>query len=300
MNISYLESFYYVVRHGGFSAAADYLGVSKGLVSRHVNHLEAELKTTLLLRTTRRLSMTEAGEQLYAKAEQIFTLAQNAHQEIIDITEDSGGSLRFTSPFSIGKRVIQEILPLFCEQCPKVKVELNFSNQDSDIAGGENDIGLRTADTLPDDLVGTFVGRIQNKLVASPAYLTKAGMPLVPTDLLEHQCILNSHNQDWNTWSLQKSGHMTEITATGMFAANTYATVKQLALTHYGIASIPAYEVDSELCEEQLHQVLSDYQLPVHKLFIIHAVHRQLPQKLRFFKTLLLNWFTQHQQYFVE
>ncbi|MGL6164526.1 MAG: LysR family transcriptional regulator, partial [Aeromonas veronii] len=106
MDIAHLASFYEVVLRGSFSAAADTLGVSKGMLSRHVSALEASLNAQLLQRTTRRLSLTEAGKTLYQQAGEIFALARQAEQDIQALTEEDCGRLRFTCPVSTGDRMV--------------------------------------------------------------------------------------------------------------------------------------------------------------------------------------------------
>ncbi len=149
MNIAHLASFYEVVLRGSFSAAADTLGVSKGMLSRHVSALESSLNAQLLQRTTRRLSLTEAGKTLYQQAGEIFALARQAEQDIQALTEEDGGRLRFTCPVSTGDRMVSELLASFAALCPGVEVELNFTNQMVDMSQGENDIALRAMNEVP-------------------------------------------------------------------------------------------------------------------------------------------------------
>lgn len=136
MDIAHLSSFYEVVQRGSFSAAADALGVSKGMLSRHVSALESALNAQLLQRTTRRLSLTEAGRTLYVQAGQIAALARQAEQDIQALTEEDSGRLRFTCPVSTGDRMVSELLARFAEICPGVEVELNFTNAMIDMSQG--------------------------------------------------------------------------------------------------------------------------------------------------------------------
>ncbi len=136
MDVAHLASFYEVVLRGSFSAAADALGVSKGMLSRHVSALESSLNAQLLQRTTRRLSLTEAGSTLYLQAGEIFALARQAEQDIQALTEEDSGRLRFTCPISTGDRMVSELIARFAALCPGVAVELNFTNQVVDMSQG--------------------------------------------------------------------------------------------------------------------------------------------------------------------
>ena len=180
MDIAHLASFYEVVLRGSFSAAADTLGVSKGMLSRHVSALESSLNAQLLQRTTRRLSLTEAGKTLYQQAGEIFALARQAEQDIQALTEEDGGRLRFTCPVSTGDRMVSELLISFAALCPGVEVELNFTNQMVDMSQGENDIALRAMNEVPDNLVALPLGRLKDVVVASTELLAREGRPATP------------------------------------------------------------------------------------------------------------------------
>ena len=177
MEIAHLSSFYEVVQRGSFSAAADALGVSKGMLSRHVSALESALNAQLLQRTTRRLSLTEAGRVLHQQAGEIFALAREAEEGIRALTEEDSGRLRFTCPVSTGDRMVSELLTRFAEICPGVEVELNFTNAMIDMSQGENDIALRAMDQVPDNLVALPLGQLKDVVVASPTLLTGRGSP---------------------------------------------------------------------------------------------------------------------------
>lgn len=317
MNVHYLEAFYHVAKQGGFSAAAEHLEVSKGLISRHVRQLESSLNTQLFYRTTRFVKLTEAGEQLYRKAEHIFLLAREAEQDILDVTEESSGILRFTSPLPIGEKVIADILPRFQQLCPQVKVILNFTSTVFNISHGEQDIALRISNNLPDDVVAKHIGIIRNIPVASPEFLHKHGilnhtpngtLKNKPKNTLhsaqqinEYPCILFNHQRSWDTWQIyplpyQEDGY-TEITIQGSVYANQYTTARQLALLGQGIANIPLYLIDEDIKTQRLVPVLPDCVIPMHPLYIIHAAQRRVPRKIQLFKQLLAEWFTQNPEF---
>lgn len=197
MDITHLASFYEVVQRGSFSAAADALGVSKGMLSRHVSSLESALNAQLLQRTTRRLSLTEAGRVLHQQAGEIFALAREAEEGIRALTEEDSGRLRFTCPVSTGDRMVSELLARFAELCPGVQVELNFTNAMIDMSQGENDIALRAMELIPDNLVALPLGRLKDVVVASPALLAREGIPATPYELGGRSCLLQGHNPDW-------------------------------------------------------------------------------------------------------
>ena len=236
MDITHLASFYEVVLRGSFSAAADALGVSKGMLSRHVSALESALNAQLLQRTTRRLSLTEAGRVLHQQAGEIFALAREAEEGIRALTEEDSGRLRFTCPVSTGDRMVSELLARFAEFCPGVQVELNFTNAMIDMSQGENDIALRAMELIPDNLVALPLGRLKDVVVASPALLAREGIPATPYELGGRSCLLQGHNPDWEQWHFRQGEEEAHILVQGRVRANHYSTLLQLARAGMGWA----------------------------------------------------------------
>ncbi|MGI9275401.1 MAG: LysR substrate-binding domain-containing protein [Endozoicomonas sp.] len=300
MNLQYLESFYHVAQKKGFSAAADSLDVSKGLVSRHVVSLEKQLKSQLFHRTTRSVTLTEAGQHLYEQAEQLFLLARNAEQQVLDLTQGAQGLVRFTSPTTLGERIIRDILPTYQQQCPNVCVELSFASHTYDIVQGEQDIALRTAGLLPDDAIAKAAGTMRNVLVGSPGYLEKNGVPEAPLDLCSHTCILNSLVAGWNVWKLCSAGQTYELNINGNLSANRHSTARELVLDNHGIANLPYYLVEEDIASGRMQLLLDDYQIPLHHICVVYARQRSMPLKLQIFRDLLLDWFAEHDQYLIK
>ncbi len=297
MDISLLESFYHVAQEKGFSHAAEKLDVSKGLISRHVRKLEAELNAQLFHRTTRAVSLTEAGHKLYLKAQQIFALADIAQQEVSDLMQDDAGVIRFTAPIELGTLVIKDILPTFKELCPKVELQLNFSGSTLNIEQGEQDIALRSLAHISDNLVVKQLGGLKNVLVCSPGFL-KGNVINSPEDLLPLACITNNRNSNWNIWTFLHGGQTFELIATGKLSTTEYSVAKELALQGLGMASIPLHIAKEQLENGELI-TLFENDHSFHELCIVHASSRLLPKKIRSFKTLLIDWFDRHPEYFI-
>ncbi|HDO1322057.1 LysR family transcriptional regulator [Aeromonas veronii] len=297
MDIAHLASFYEVVLRGSFSAAADTLGVSKGMLSRHVSALETSLNAQLLQRTTRRLSLTEAGKTLYQQAGEIFALARQAEQDIQALTEEDCGRLRFTCPVSTGDRMVSELLTSFAALCPGVEVELNFTNQMVDMSQGENDIALRAMNEVPDNLVALPLGRLKDVVVASPALVAREGRPATPYELSGRSCLLQGHNPAWEQWHFIREGEEAHILVQGKVRANHYSTVLQLARAGMGYAKCPLMLVESLLTAGELVTVLDEWQSGLHQLHVLHAQQRRVPRKIRLFKQVLAQWFAERPHY---
>ena len=297
MDITHLASFYEVVQRGSFSAAADALGVSKGMLSRHVSALESALNAQLLQRTTRRLSLTEAGRVLHQQAGEIFALAREAEEGIRALTEEDSGRLRFTCPVSTGDRMVSELLARFAELCPGVQVELNFTNAMIDMSQGENDIALRAMELIPDNLVALPLGRLKDVVVASPALLAREGIPATPYELGGRSCLLQGHNPDWEQWHFRQGEEEAHILVQGRVRANHYSTLLQLARAGMGFAKCPLMLVEASLARGELVAVLTEWQTGLHPIHVLHAQQRRVPRKIRLFKQVLAQWFAERPRY---
>ncbi len=297
MDITHLASFYEVVQRGSFSAAADALGVSKGMLSRHVSALESALNAQLLQRTTRRLSLTEAGRVLHQQAGEIFSLAREAEEGIRALTEEDSGRLRFTCPVSTGDRMVSELLARFAELCPGVQVELNFTNAMIDMSQGENDIALRAMELIPDNLVALPLGRLKDVVVASPALLAREGIPATPYELGGRSCLLQGHNPDWEQWHFRQGEEEAHILVQGRVRANHYSTLLQLARAGMGFAKCPLMLVEASLARGELVAVLTEWQTGLHPIHVLHAQQRRVPRKIRLFKQVLAQWFAERPHY---
>ncbi|MFQ2371802.1 LysR family transcriptional regulator [Aeromonas caviae] len=297
MDITHLASFYEVVQRGSFSAAADALGVSKGMLSRHVSALESALNAQLLQRTTRRLSLTEAGRVLHQQAGEIFALAREAEEGIRALTEEDSGRLRFTCPVSTGDRMVSELLARFAELCPGVQVELNFTNAMIDMSQGENDIALRAMELIPYNLVALPLGRLKDVVVASPALLAREGIPATPYELGGRSCLLQGHNPDWEQWHFRQGEEEAHILVQGRVRANHYSTLLQLARAGMGFAKCPLMLVEASLARGELVAVLTEWQTGLHPIHVLHAQQRRVPRKIRLFKQVLAQWFAERPHY---
>ncbi|WP_439838741.1 LysR family transcriptional regulator [Aeromonas caviae] len=297
MDITHLASFYEVVQRGSFSAAADALGVSKGMLSRHVSALESALNAQLLQRTTRRLSLTEAGRVLHQQAGEIFALAREVEEGIRALTEEDSGRLRFTCPVSTGDRMVSELLARFAELCPGVQVELNFTNAMIDMSQGENDIALRAMELIPDNLVALPLGRLKDVVVASPALLAREGIPATPYELGGRSCLLQGHNPDWEQWHFRQGEEEAHILVQGRVRANHYSALLQLARAGMGFAKCPLMLVEASLARGELVAVLTEWQTGLHPIHVLHAQQRRVPRKIRLFKQVLAQWFAERPHY---
>ncbi|MGL5672467.1 MAG: LysR family transcriptional regulator [Plesiomonas shigelloides] len=297
MDLTHLQSFYRVVQAGGFSAAAESYGCSKGMLSRHVSALERALQTRLLQRTTRRQHLTEAGHQLYQQAEQIFADLRAAEQEITALTQEESGHLRFTCPASLGDQLIGPVMQAFTARCPQVTVALNFTNRPLDLIAEEHDIALRATPSPPANLSARLLGHLRDVVVVSPRWLMRYGRPASPQQLPVEHCFLQGDNPAWEQWHFRQGAQAVSLTLNGHLRANQYSSLLQLAMADVGIAKCPLLIAAPALQRGELVTLLDDWQTSVHPLYLLHVAQPNVPRKIQIFSGILQQWFQAHPQY---
>lgn len=286
MNLTHLQSFMMVVKMQSFSAASEQLEASKGLVSRHVKALEDELGCQLLYRTTRRVSMTEAGQTLYAKACEIDRLAAEAERLVQDLTEDDCGRLRFTAPTELGKALLAPLLIPLMANFPQVRFEFCFEQDIQDVEFGQFDLALRTTLKYSDNLVAKYLGRISHVLVAAPGYLAAADL-VNPADLPQYPLLSGGETQ----WTLEHAAgeSVTQGFEPAVISSN-YATNHLLALSGQGIACLPYYLVQQDIAQQKLLRLLPEWYLYPYDLYMVYAKQSHYSKKLRQLQQALLQW----------
>lgn len=298
MNLTYLQTFLIVAEERSFTKAAETLDVSKGLVSRHVQRLEDTFNSKLFHRTTRAVSLTEVGEELYAKAKQIQLLTIEAEMRVKDITQEISGDLKVTAPFEFGRALCRHVIPSFCEQYPKIDLTLDFGPMKKKIETGDFDVAFRAYDELPSDVVAKDLGFIRNVLVCSKGYALENSV-LTIDDI--HKCtfILNSQNERWNQLELVFNEKKYSIEVTGSLRASTYSAILELARQGMGAASLPYYLVEDLITSGELNHILPEWSVKAHKLSIIYAQHRVTPKKLVTFNLTVKHWLESKNLYLV-
>lgn len=293
MNLTHLQSFMLVAKMHSFSAASEQLGASKGLVSRHVKSLEDEMGCQLLHRTTRRVSMTEAGQALFGKACEIERLANEAGRLVQDLTQDSCGTLKFTAPTELGKKLLSPMLLQFIAEYPQVKLELCFEQNIQDVEFGKFDLALRTSIAHSDNLIARYLGRIRHVLVVSPAH--PAAAEVRHPDDLRHYRLLSSGETQWVFEPL--AGDSLTLTFEPALCSSNYATTHQLTLSGTGIASLPYYLVEEDIAQHKLTLLVPQWQCYPHELYMVYAKQSHYPKKLRDLQHKLQTWCETHSKY---
>lgn len=294
--IQLLSAFRQVALDGSFTKAAESLSTSKSHLSKQVKQLEEQLRVQLLHRTTRVLTLTEAGKALLGYSEKMKSLINDAAAMVQDLKEDTVGTLRFTCPVSLGESMLPHVLKEFCAQYPRVKVDIDLSNEQRKLVEGDFDLALRTTSSPDLHLVARPLGHIADTVVASPEFIDAYGRPTHPEQLSGLPCLVNNREKDWNQWLFTSGNEELRVDVHGDIACNQYGMLKQCALAGLGIAKLPYYEVATQVADGTLIALLEDFSTYTHQLFIVYPSQRYQPKKLLHFKSLLIDWFDRKQR----
>lgn len=234
-----IAAFARVVDSGSFSAAARRLSLSKSAISAHVQQLEKRLGIRLLNRTTRRLSLTEAGAAYYQHCARIVDEAEAAEQAASALEHEPRGTLRVSAPVSFGSMHVTPAVPTFLARYPGLFLDIRLSGAHVDLVEEGLDLAIRIGMLGGASLVTRTLAPSRRIVCAAPAYLTDRGTPGVPDDLANHNCLCNYLPSWGNEWWLASRGGEVRVSVSGSFRANNAEMVRAAALAGIGIAALP-------------------------------------------------------------
>ena len=256
-----MKMFVATVDAQGFSAAARRLGLATSSVTRLVDALEASLGATLLNRSTRQVTLTEAGARYYQRARGIFEALDEADASIADRGEEPVGVLRLSLPVEFGRRVIAPHLGPFLAQHPALELDIDLSDRLDDLLDGRYDLSIRLGDPSPnDELVCRRLGRFQRWLVASPAYLAGREPLQHPRELLDHACLRFRYGQKARPWRLTCGQDSLELDVSGPLRSANADMLRETALAGSGIALLADWLVREDVLAGRLQRVFPDWQ----------------------------------------
>lgn len=283
--LSDLAVFVRVVDMRGFSAAARVLGLTKSAVSKRINRLERQLGLRLLQRTTRTMSLTEAGRLLYAQAAQGVALLNGAAQLAAGLIEAPRGTLRVTTSVTFGKLCLAPLLPEFLACYPEIAVQLTLLDRMVDLVDEGYDLTLRLTTSPPEQMVAKALMPVRYRLCASPAYLRGREIA-VPADLAGHNCLHYGLREFGNEWRFQCAGEEARVRVNSNVVVNNSEVVRDLLLAGLGIGLVWNYAVDREITGGRLLPLLPEW-MPVgpfgQTAWAIWLPQPYLPPKLRVF-----------------
>lgn len=275
-----IKVFLTIAETGSFTATAERLDLSKPMVSRAVALLEDWFKARLLQRTTRKVSLTEAGEQALEYCRRITELTNNIEQDFLARSGELSGTLRIAANPSFGGSHLLRALQNFMARHPKLHIQLLLSDQKADLVESRIDLALRFTHHVEPGLVARPLNHIHSLLVATPDYLARHGTPATPHDLARHRYLAHA-NVNQKTWRFFRDGEETALELNSPFSVNDSNALLNCVLSGGGIAMLPKYMINDDLAQGRLKTVLTDWTLPVYTLYALYLSRHRLPLAVR-------------------
>lgn len=280
-----LECFRRIAERGTFAAAARDLNMSPGAITKHIGALEAQLGVQLIARTTRRLSLTEAGETYLARISDILDDMDDADETVRDLSDGPSGKVRISAPMSFGILQLSPIIGRLLQTYGDLSVDLALNDAFVDVIDERFDIALRIRESLPSSsLIARRLATYSRVLCASPAYLAKAPTLNRPEDLVDHDCMIYSFGDRPGFWMFrdnQPPSKDISVEVSGRFRVNSSLAMRDALVQGCGITLTPRLVVEDLLRSGQLVSVLDDFAPRALGLFAVCPPHRNKLRKIR-------------------
>lgn len=291
--LSGMRVFAQVVEAKSFTAAADALGMSKSLVSRQVSALEHALAVKLLNRSTRSLSLTDAGAVLYEHCARIVQEAELAESRLTRTQTEPAGLVKLTAVPAFAARHLLPVLADFLHKYPQIQVKLSCSNRPLDLGDEGLDLGIRVSFKPDPNLVARKLAANRGVLCASPEYLERRGSPRRVEDLRRHACVLFPPLAPKGVWTLRRDGRKHAVPVAGGFETDEMEVVHAAVAAGLGIGILPLYMVADALRQGRLVPLLRPFQVvPQSAIYLVYLPNRTLPTRVRVLIDFLVQRFT--------
>jgi len=277
-----IESFVSVASKGSLTAAAQLEGVAPAVMGRRIDALEARLGVKLLLRTTRRISLTHEGSAFLEDCQRLLQEFNSAEASVSAGGVKASGHLRVTAPAGFGRRHVAPLLPEFLARHPDVSVSLNLSDRVVDLAAEGYDCAVRVGDLPDSSLVSVRLADNRRLCVATPAYLKRAGAPRHPSELARHACLtLSSDASQTRGWAFLIEGSVQHLRPSGRLDCSDGQVLHDWCLAGQGLAWRSTWEVEGDIAAGRLLSVLDDFAAPPNGIYALFPQAKHLPLRVR-------------------
>jgi DNA-binding transcriptional LysR family regulator len=272
-----------VVETGSLSAAAKHLNVPLATVSRRIATLEGHLRTRLLNRSSRRLSLTEAGRLYFEASKRILEQVEDAERAVMGVYKDPKGRLTVTAPIVLGRVHMTPIIAGFLAEYPEIDVKLILADRLLDLLENNVDVALRIGELEDSSLIASRIGTARRVTCASPAYLDRKGRPQKPKDLSEHVCVTFDNLASPESWRFASPKGEMLVPVRSRLTVTTAEAAVEAAVAGVGLTRLLSYQVTEATRAGRLELVLVDYELPPWPISLVYIGQPLLPTKLRAF-----------------
>ncbi len=278
------------VEAGSFTAAADRLGLSKQFVSKRIAALEKRLGARLLVRSTRRLRVTDLGLAYLERAQRILQEVDAAEQLVASQTATPRGVLRLSAPMTFSTLHLGPLIPAFMQRHPDVSLELELNDRAVDLIGEGYDMAVRIGTLADSSLVARRITAAQLITCASPGYLRQHGVPSSPEQLGAHACLVYGHALR-GEWAFRVSERTRRISVDGPMRSNNGEMLRDAAIAGLGLVNLPDFIVASALADGRLVEVLETFRPEGFTVHAVYPQHRESSLLVRLFSDFLVERF---------
>ena len=291
-NLADVAVFVRVVERGSFTLAADELELSRAAVSKYVSRLEDRLGARLLHRTTRRLSLTEAGAALFEASRGALESIEEAEETVAQLQSEPRGRLRVSAPMSFGILHLGPAMAEFARLHPRVTLDVRLDDRFVNLVEEGVDVAVRIGTLTDSSLIARKVATTRSVACAAPAYLAEHGEPEAPEDLAAHECLLYSYLSTANVWRFTApDGRDIPVAVNGRIRINNGIVLAEAAAAGQGIVLAPSFYVAPMLRDGRLVRVLAGYRLPELGIHAVYPQREHVPPKVRAFVDFLVKRF---------
>jgi DNA-binding transcriptional LysR family regulator len=283
-----MEAFARVVERGGFTAAAQEMRMSRAMVSRHVQELEQHLGARLLHRTTRRVSLTEAGQVFYERSTQLLAELAAVEGEVGELHSRPRGTLRVNGPVVFGVLHLASAVSDYMAAFPEVTIELTLNDRTVDLVEEGYDMAVRIGRLEDSSLMARRLAPCRIVVVAAPAYLARMGEPGIPGDLVRHDCIRYMYGEGGEVWHFIGPDGPGAVRVSGQLRTNNGDAMRVAAVKGRAIAALPSFIVSAELASGALVPILREYRVEEMAVHAVYPPGRNPSAKLRSFIDFLV------------
>ena len=280
-----------VINAGSFTAAARALGHSTSYVSKEISRLEKRLGSRLLNRTTRTISLTDAGRAYFERCNQIVIDAENAERSINQLQDTPRGLLRINAPASFGSKYLLELLPQFMQRYPEVKLEVEFNDRLIDVVAEGYDVVIRVGEIKDSNLVARKFTSSKHVVIASPDYIKRMGCPNTVEELAQHDCIAYSLLPAPTQWDFYKDGVRSSVNVEPRAVCNAAEIEVAMVKQGIGITRLPLFTCEQEVANGELKIILDDYEQVQLDVFAVYPHRQYLTAKVRAFVDFVVEAF---------
>lgn len=290
-DLARIRAFVQVFDAGGSSAAARQHGRSKALLSKYVTDLEDYLGVRLMNRTTRKLSLTEAGEAYYREASQLLQQLDDLDATISDQTAEPRGLLRVSAPRNLGETTLAPAIFAFIAKNPLMSVDLRLEDRYVDLVEESVDVALRISTLADSSLIARKISDMRHVICAAPSLIKRVGAPTSGEALRTMPCVLDTNMPSHSSWRFIEDGKPVSVHVSGPARVNSPVAAMQAALAGLGFAVLPTYLADPLIAEGRLVRVLEDRMPEGPSLQAVYPHRRHLAGKVRALIDHLVGWF---------